>query len=86
VDQPARGRVLPIEVYLAGLERLTDGLVVAETCPVDDRGVGRLEDLYRDVAEDLLLGKALGPDGELGVSLRPAQPELVPGDPYPVPA
>ena len=86
MDQPARGRVLPVEVYLAGLERLPHLLVAAEARPVDDRGVGRLEDLDGDVAEDLLLGEALGPDGELGVPLRAAQPELVPGDLYLVPA
>src|SRR5918997_5444827 len=86
VNQPARGRVLPVEVYLAGLERLTDLLVAAESRLVDDRGVGRLEDLDGDVPEDLLLGEALGPDGELGVPLRAAKPELIPGDPYLIPA
>src|SRR5215207_5216000 len=41
-DQPARGRVLPVEVYLFVDQRLAHLLVAAKTGPVYDRGVGGL--------------------------------------------
>src|SRR3712207_8676758 len=64
-SQPARGRVLPVEVYLAGGQRLAYLLVPPDTGPVDDRGAGGIEGLHGYVTQDLLLGEALASDDKL---------------------